>query len=69
MFCCYLLQFQGREHGGPRVGYRDVVQQIIQRQGLKGFYSGIIPEYCKVVPGVAIAFCTYEEMKRLLYAF
>ena len=37
-----------------------------QREGLKGLYAGILPEYYKVVPGVAIAFCTYELMKKVL---
>jgi solute carrier family 25 phosphate transporter 23/24/25/41 len=38
----------------------------VQREGLRGLYSGILPEYYKVVPGVAIAFCTYEMMKTVL---
>ena len=36
------------------------------QEGLRGLYIGILPEYYKVVPGVAIAFCTYELMKRSL---
>ena len=33
---------------------------------MRGLYAGILPEYYKVVPGVAIAFCTYELMKSML---
>lgn len=39
---------------------------LLQREGVRGLYSGILPEYYKVVPGVAIAFCTYELMKKML---
>lgn len=35
----------------------------LQREGFRGLYSGILPEYYKVLPGVAIAFMTYELMK------
>lgn len=47
--------------------YRAIIRQVMSQQGgLRGFYVGILPEYCKVVPGVAIAFCTYEQMKKWL---
>ncbi len=35
----------------------------LQREGFRGLYAGILPEYYKVLPGVAIAFMTYELMK------
>lgn len=35
-------------------------RQIYAKRGVAGLYAGIIPEYAKVVPGVAIAFCSYE---------
>ena len=38
-------------------------RQIVQREGWCALYRGIIPEYIKVVPGVSIAFMTYEYMK------
>lgn len=63
-----LLQVYGREHHGERVSYRQVIRQVMGHQGPKGFYAGIVPEYCKVIPGVAIAFCTYEQIKQLLEA-
>ena len=37
----------------------------LQHEGVRGLYAGILPEYYKVVPGVAIAFCTYEVRSRL----
>ncbi|XP_057458957.1 uncharacterized protein LOC130749597 [Lotus japonicus] len=41
-------------------------QCIIKNEGVRGLYRGILPEYYKVVPGVGIAFMTYETLKRLL---
>ncbi|KAK4351387.1 hypothetical protein RND71_030700 [Anisodus tanguticus] len=39
---------------------------IIQTEGLRGLYRGILPEYYKVVPSIGIVFMTYEKMKQLL---
>lgn len=39
---------------------------IFRSEGLRGLYRGILAEYYKVVPGVGIAFMTYETMKMLL---
>eukprot|EP00198_Chlamydomonas_reinhardtii_P004772 XP_001694108.1 predicted protein [Chlamydomonas reinhardtii] len=44
--------------------YWDVVAAVRREAGLAGFYRGIGPEYMKVLPGMAIAFTTYEALKR-----
>ncbi|XP_055959941.1 uncharacterized protein LOC126660662 isoform X2 [Mercurialis annua] len=36
---------------------------IMQTEGFRGLYRGILPEYYKVVPGVGICFMTYETLK------
>jgi len=61
------MQLQG-QHGktAKYTSYPDVFRQIYARRGIAGLYSGIIPEYAKVIPGVAIAFCSYELMKKML---
>ena len=41
-------------------------KQIFKSEGMKGLYRGILPEYFKVVPGVGIAFMTFEALKRHL---
>ncbi|KAJ4840976.1 hypothetical protein Tsubulata_026496 [Turnera subulata] len=41
-------------------------KHIIQTEGFRGLYRGIMPEYFKVVPGVGICFMTYETLKLLL---
>lgn len=46
--------------------YWPSVQAIWRAEGLRGFYHGIRPEYLKVVPGVAIAFGTYELLKHMM---
>lgn len=61
------LQLNGQR--GERLqykGFTDTIQSIYRKQGLSGFYTGILPEYYKVVPGVAIAFCIYECAKNSL---
>ncbi|PNT69917.1 hypothetical protein BRADI_2g02880v3 [Brachypodium distachyon] len=42
------------------------IRQILQKEGPRGFYRGIVPEYLKVVPSVGIAFMTFEVLKSLL---
>ncbi|KAI8464682.1 MAG: mitochondrial substrate carrier family protein B [Monoraphidium minutum] len=52
---------QGRPGGGP--SYGGVMREVWRARGAAGFYTGMAAEYCKVVPGVAIAYGTYEAMK------
>ncbi|QCE01268.1 mitochondrial substrate carrier family protein B-like isoform X1 [Vigna unguiculata] len=47
-------------------GLYGVFRHIIQTEGVRGLYRGILPEYYKVVPGVGICFMTYETLKMLL---
>ncbi|CAA6669425.1 unnamed protein product [Spirodela intermedia] len=48
--------------GGLFAAFRDIVQS----EGLRGLYRGILPEYYKVVPSVGIVFLTYESLKSFL---
>eukprot|EP00898_Chlorokybus_atmophyticus_P003548 jgi/Chlat1/4194/Chrsp27S08879 len=62
------MQLEGQA-GRSRVyqgGALHTLAYILKTEGLKGLYRGILPEYSKVVPGVGIAFMTYELMKQLL---
>ncbi|KAL6627466.1 hypothetical protein ACP70R_031192 [Stipagrostis hirtigluma subsp. patula] len=62
------MQLQGA--AGTAAVYKSTItgtiREIFQREGLRGFYRGIAPEYLKVVPSVGIAFMTYETLKSLL---
>ena len=60
------MQLEGQQGRHHYRGYTDVFRQVVRREGFRGLYAGIVPEYCKVVPGVAIAFSAYELMKRTL---
>eukprot|EP01018_Ginkgo_biloba_P017103 Gb_26624 [translate_table: standard] len=40
-------------------------KHIVRTEGWGGLYRGIIPEVCKVVPGVSICFMTYEIVKMM----
>ncbi|KAG2486501.1 hypothetical protein HYH03_014803 [Edaphochlamys debaryana] len=46
------------------MGYADVVRALHAEGGGAAFYRGILPEYAKVLPGMAIAFTSYEALKR-----
>ncbi|OVA17766.1 Mitochondrial carrier protein [Macleaya cordata] len=62
------MQLEGA--GGTALVYKTglfgTFRQILRTEGLSGLYRGILPEYYKVVPGVGIAFMTYETIKMLL---
>lgn len=61
------MQLEGQAgHKKHYNSYWGAYRSILQREGFVGLYSGIIPEYCKVIPGVAIAFCSYEMCKKML---
>ena len=60
------LQGAGDQAHVYRTGILGTFGHIFQTEGLRGFYRGILPEYYKVVPGVGIAFMTYDTLKMLL---
>ncbi|KAJ6830887.1 mitochondrial substrate carrier family protein B-like [Iris pallida] len=64
------MQLEGAA-GRARVynsGLFGTFRHIIQCEGFRGLYRGILPEYYKVVPGVGIVFMTYEIVKSCLSA-
>ena len=62
------LQLQGHARSSKVYGsYAGAFKDIVVTEGWRGLYSGILPEYYKVIPGVAIAFCAYEFMKMSLH--
>ena len=59
------MQLEGQRGLQTQISsYSHVVRSVYGRQGLAGFYQGIVPEYFKVIPGVAIAFCVFELLKK-----
>lgn len=43
-------------------------RQIYDKEGLKGFYRGIVPNFMKVAPAVSISYVIYERTRRALGA-
>jgi solute carrier family 25 phosphate transporter 23/24/25/41 len=61
------LQAQGTP-GHPTVytGALDVVRKTFAREGIRGFYKGLVPTLVKVVPAVGISYTVYEKSKAWL---
>lgn len=58
------MQMQGVE--GAPVQYKsvtDAFKQIYNKQGIPGFYKGLIANWLKVFPVVSVNFVVYEQMK------
>ena len=43
-----------------------VVTHIVRNEGFRGFYRGMGPSVARVVPGAAVVFATYEQVRTLL---
>ncbi|KAK9824294.1 hypothetical protein WJX72_009220 [[Myrmecia] bisecta] len=55
--------------GGHAVIYKgmtDCFMRTVKEEGVKALFKGLWPNYIKVVPSIAIAFVTYEQMKELM---
>ena len=44
-------------------GVRDVVAQVWKREGLGGFYKGVVPNIVRVLPSTCVTFLVYENVK------
>ena len=45
-----------------------IFRSIIAREGLRGLYRGITPNFLKVAPAVSISYVVYEHSRRTLGA-
>lgn len=50
----------------PYSGVGDGLRRIIAKDGVLGLYKGLLPNFIKVVPSVAVMFVSNDLMKRLL---
>ncbi|CAM0136302.1 unnamed protein product [Umbelopsis sp. WA50703] len=48
-------------------GTWDATKTMIQKEGVRGLYKGMIPNYLKVAPAISISFVTYEWCKEMLH--
>jgi solute carrier family 25 phosphate transporter 23/24/25/41 len=56
---------------GQAVAYRGMVDcfvRTVREEGVQALFKGLAPNYVKVVPSIAIAFVTYEQVKEILGA-
>ncbi|KAK9845649.1 hypothetical protein WJX84_001051, partial [Apatococcus fuscideae] len=47
-------------------GMTDCFARTIKEEGVQALFKGLLPNYIKVVPSIAIAFVTYEQLKELM---
>lgn len=52
--------------GGPRLSMVQTFQTIWRKEGLRGMYRGLLPNFLKVAPAVSVAYVMYEQIKRVL---
>jgi solute carrier family 25 (mitochondrial phosphate transporter), member 23/24/25/41 len=44
-------------------GIADAVRQILAKEGIRGFYKGLLPNLLKVAPSMATSWFTFEFVK------
>lgn len=54
------------KHGSYYNTLRSTFLYIYQKEGIGGFFKGVIPNGIRVMPGAAITFLVYEEVTDLL---
>ncbi|KAL7259097.1 hypothetical protein ACSBR1_005072 [Camellia fascicularis] len=47
-------------------GMIDAFRKTVRHEGFRALYKGLVPNSVKVVPSIAIAFVTYEQVKDIL---
>ncbi|KAF9959239.1 hypothetical protein BGZ65_000693 [Modicella reniformis] len=61
------LQAQGTpQHPQMYTSTLDVFRKTYEKEGIRGFYKGMVPTLTKVVPAVSISYVVYEYSKREL---
>ena len=62
------LQLQGFDPSVPKYnGILDSIRKIYAHEGIPGFYRGLVPNYIKLFPTIAIQFWTLEYLRNLIY--
>ncbi|KAL7604713.1 hypothetical protein Lser_V15G17535 [Lactuca serriola] len=61
-------RMQAQAPGGSTAynGMSDVFMRTYQKEGMRGFYKGLLPNLLKVVPAASITYMVYETMKNSL---
>ncbi|KAG9134071.1 hypothetical protein Leryth_004760 [Lithospermum erythrorhizon] len=56
----------GKSKGIEYNGMIDTFRKTVRHEGFRALYKGLVPNSVKVVPSIAIAFVTYEQVKGIL---
>ncbi|CAI9280675.1 unnamed protein product [Lactuca saligna] len=60
------MQAQAPRGSTAYKGMSDVFMRTYQKEGMRGFYKGLLPNLLKVVPAASITYMVYETMKNSL---
>jgi solute carrier family 25 (mitochondrial phosphate transporter), member 23/24/25/41 len=60
------MQAQPANSEDPYRGMTDCFRITLRREGVSGFYKGLVPNLLKVVPAASITYLVYETMKKSL---
>lgn len=61
-----MLQLSGSNGHEKYDGFIDCFKKIVEKEGPKGLFKGLVPCYLKVIPATAILFMTNERLKKWL---
>ena len=65
--CCLCCTGDGRVKAPLEyTGMVDAFRKTVRYEGVGALYKGLVPNFAKVVPSIAIAFVTYEVVKDVL---
>ena len=56
MNCCYMSATDD-----AREGTTALLRLIVTKEGLRGLYRGLLPNFVKVLPAVSISYAVYER--------
>ncbi|XP_006882526.1 PREDICTED: calcium-binding mitochondrial carrier protein SCaMC-1 isoform X1 [Elephantulus edwardii] len=60
------MQAQAMLEGTPQLNMVGLFRRILAKEGVRGLYRGITPNFMKVLPAVGISYVVYENMKQTL---
>ena len=60
------LHGDGKGHAVAYRGMTDCFRRTVSEEGVRALFKGLWPNYIKVVPSIAIAFVSYEQLKEAM---
>ena len=60
------LQFEGMRSERKFNGFFECGRFLYRKYGVRGFFRGIIPNFIKTIPGVAVSFYVFDKSKEIL---